>query len=294
MKASRWLCSLWEPRVFNLLVLVLIVTKPVNVAESSPRNYYEGVVGGNVTFYCPVGNPEKLDLLYLQKGQTFINGYHCSNNITGTWPNTIMDLNHTAIHMFGLNLSNAGEYECHFRYLGSKDITSVKLHLMVTAPFGKPSITKTCKDNHNVQEGCYVTCASHNGYPSQKITWKTAHVNSPTWKQPNNSEVLSSPTNKMLNISSTAYINCSSGEVNVSCSVGNITSDVISVCDPPPRTTNNVLVIVAVVIILGISVGIALLCLIMKKRKRGAASATVNDNLSEVVALNGEGMEEAP
>ncbi|XP_037534393.1 CD276 antigen-like [Nematolebias whitei] len=203
----------------------------VAVSGSSPQIKYEGVVGGNVTFYCPVKHPEKLQFLYLQKGNDFVNGYYHTRDVPSPWSNTKMDHSNTAIRMYGLNLSHTGEYDCLYMYNdNTAEHMSVKLHLSITATFSKPKITKRCKDD-DVPVGCYVTCTSHSGYPSQKITWQTEHGHSQMWKELNNSEVLSNPTTKMINVSSTGYMNCSSGEMMVTCSVGNISSVKISVCE---------------------------------------------------------------
>lgn len=61
-----------------------------------------------------------------------------------------------------------------------------------------------------------------------KMTWVIPENR--TWKLENNSEI-QDPDTMMVNSSSTAFFNCSSGEViSIRCYVGTITSDTITVC----------------------------------------------------------------
>ncbi|XP_013869520.1 uncharacterized protein LOC106521483 [Austrofundulus limnaeus] len=275
MKTSSWLPRLIKSRLLCLLVLILKITA---AAENHFHLKYEGMVGGNVTFYCPVDDTQELQFLYFQKGDIFVNGYYIGKSVEDTWPNTRLDLNQTTIHMYGLNLSHAGEYTCYIMYING-DPHTIKLHLLVTASFSKPLITQRCEDN-----GCNVTCASHNGFPKQLITWQMEPDSNEMWK----TEVLTDPTTKTLNVSSTGSINCSTGEVNVSCSVGSIISDVISVCAPTTSPSNNHQGIIAVtipVILMGIVMIGTVIC--KCKKRMTVKHVATNDHAPEVIPLSG-------
>lgn len=96
--------------------------------------------------------------------------------------------------------------------------------LSILANYSKPQSTEVCYDGLN----CVVHCSSHGGYPSIKITWEVAQ--SHVWKLENHTET-TDPETMMVNSSSSASFNCSSGELStIRCCVGGITSDNITVC----------------------------------------------------------------
>lgn len=94
----------------------------------------------------------------------------------------------------------------------------------IIANYSKPQPTQVCIDGLN----CVVHCASHGGYPSIKITWDV--LESHVWKLENHTEV-ADPETMMVNSSSFAFFNCSSGELSsIRCSAGDVASDNITVC----------------------------------------------------------------
>ncbi|KAK2847118.1 hypothetical protein Q5P01_010117 [Channa striata] len=109
------------------------------------------------------------------------------------------------------------------------DFSENVIHLQVTAEYSKPTVTSSCPDDFS----CTVTCASHGGYPSTRIMWdvpKNRNTSRQMWKVVNNSEERI-PGTVMFTSSSTAYFNCSKGEMKfLSCFVGDIHSDRFSVC----------------------------------------------------------------
>ncbi|XP_031153082.1 uncharacterized protein LOC116048248 isoform X2 [Sander lucioperca] len=262
-----------NPRLsFQLLALVGTLTWHILVTECAALNQLRGEVGGNVTFHCSVANQE-LKFLYLQKGEIFVNGYYESKDTSQlAWKNTIMDHDKTTMHMYNLNVSHRGEYQCLFQYSGSSATQKQVIHLSVTANYSKPALTVRYSDeNHH---SCLVTCASHCGYPGNKVTWNVPE--SQMWNVLNSSE-MSDPKTMMVNSSSTAYFNCSNGATSISCSVGNVSSDKFSVCasiEPPPVPPSPVIeAICAVVGITIISiVSVLLLWWRCKKGQRGAAA----------------------
>lgn len=99
------------------------------------------------------------------------------------------------------------------------------LCVSVLANYTKPEVTMSCSDGFR----CLVTCVSHGGYPGTSMMWNVP--GSELWKVVNSSEA-HDPDTKMVNSSSTAYFNCSSGELRfLSCCVGDVTSDMFSVCE---------------------------------------------------------------
>ncbi|KAK5608850.1 hypothetical protein CRENBAI_019473 [Crenichthys baileyi] len=296
MKASSsWLTLLGPRLLLYLLPLVLEITgfSSVDRGHSYPGSY-KGVVGGNVSFHCPVDKTKNLDLLYFQKvgvnrEQIFFNGYHSSKPLT-PHPRTEMDHNNTIMHIYELTLSDSGEYECHYMYkddMNDRRVNMVKIHLNVTALFSKPVITNNCNQANGIPLECDVKCEAHNGFPDKKIKWnELRNVSKEMWKILRNDEV---PTRtELVNISSTASFNCSVGELKVSCSVDGITSDIISVCSSKasPDQSANPIIVIAAGVICGL-VGIVIICVFkFKKRNTEAENTRANGHPEEVRVLN--------
>uniref|UniRef100_A0A3B3U8M6 Immunoglobulin domain-containing protein n=1 Tax=Poecilia latipinna TaxID=48699 RepID=A0A3B3U8M6_9TELE len=192
---------------------------------------YDGLVGGNVTFYCPVAQESQLEFLYFQKvvdgKSVFLNGYH-SKPLINQLPNTEMDQNHTMMHIYRLNLSDSGEYQCYYRYknAASGDLYEVQIYLNVT---GRQVFNiDVCLIG--VPSDCNVTCHSHNGLSGKRMEWNVpGNVNREMWRVLLNDE--SPSRDELVSISSTANFNCSVGEVKVSCSVDTFTSEIVSACN---------------------------------------------------------------
>ncbi|KAF7219081.1 putative LOC107380448-like protein, partial [Nothobranchius furzeri] len=265
-------------------ILILILINVITAEERCPTEF-EGVVGGNVTFCFKVYWP-KIEFLYLQRTlhgtETFVNGFHASKSVTSTWPNTKTTTNKEII-MSGLNVSHEGEYYCYYRYNDTTDQMSFQLQLTITAPFSKPSVTKTCGKK---DVDCNITCASHNGYPRQTITWQTS---SNVWNHVDNEKQC--PTTKMFNISSTFYTNCSGGEVNVSCSVGNNISDTITLCGSQAGPLSNIMIIIIITISAATGILVTVIatkrCWGCKRQKQGAAvkNKGAQEDLMEEIRL---------
>lgn len=97
------------------------------------QNQYRGVIGGNVTFYCPIDENSTLELMYIQRGTTFVNGYYKRKKITDpVWSNTRIDTKKGTMHMSSLNVSHQGEYQCHIMYSGNALGHVTDMHLSVT------------------------------------------------------------------------------------------------------------------------------------------------------------------
>ncbi|XP_059186561.1 uncharacterized protein LOC131969528 [Centropristis striata] len=260
----------------RLLPLFMILTWHCPVTESATPTHLWGEVGSNVTFRCLGHKQKQLISWYLQRDNTFINGYHESKNLTRPWENTRLDDDNTAIHMDSLNVSHAGVYQCFIRHKDNK-IDEHLIQLSITASYSVPAWTVDCSDENH----CQATCASHGGYPRTQVMWNVPE--SRMSKDVNSSEMID-PETMLVSISSTAYFNCSAGETSLRCSVGNVTSEMFSVCqhkDPPK--SNNHYVIAAAIIVLAV-VGIIVLVLLMK-RWRGRRGA-VRVDIEEMNSLN--------
>lgn len=104
--------------------------------------------------------------------------------------------------------------------------------LFVPAQFSNPTVTISC-DEEDADFSCLVTCSSHGGFPHSKMMWNVPVSGnaSQRWNLVNWSEV-PDPDTKIYNSSSTARFLCSYGELkSVSCSVGEVTSHMFSVCE---------------------------------------------------------------
>ncbi|XP_031716360.1 uncharacterized protein LOC116390631 isoform X2 [Anarrhichthys ocellatus] len=231
------------PRL-TLQLLVLTMTCHSAVIDSAASIQLRGEVGGTVTFHCPIDQKRTLKLWYIQKGETFVNGYYESENVSElSWENTRVDLDKMTILMYNLNVSHSGDYQCIIRYSEMKPEAHIHLHLKVTANYIKPTLKVHCSDeNHHFS--CLVNCTSHGGYPGTEVTWNI----SGSLKIVNNSKMID-PHTTTFNISSVAFVNCSDGNLtSLSCSVGDIISDLFPVCTPKDRDTPYPCVITTVAI----------------------------------------------
>ncbi|KAF3847840.1 hypothetical protein F7725_020868 [Dissostichus mawsoni] len=189
---------------------------------------YRGVVGGNVTFYSPVAENGKLELMYIQRGSTLVNGYYAAKSIGDTvWSNTRMDAEKRAMHMSSLKVSHRGDYQCYTMYSGSA-LGPVKtvMHLIVTGIYSKPALTMDCCDQ-SPPLSCLLKCVAHGGYPEAEVKWNVSQTH--TLKAMNN--ITKDNVTLLVNTSSTASLNCSNGETFISCSVGKLRSELLSVCE---------------------------------------------------------------
>ncbi|XP_043974461.1 uncharacterized protein LOC122832107 isoform X2 [Gambusia affinis] len=295
--ASRICHTLIEPRLLLLfhLAVTIIGLGSADAGHSHPTVYH-GVVGGNVTFYCPVAQESPLQFLYFQKvvngDSIFCNGYHFSKPLKNQLPNTEMDQNHKRMHISRLNLSDSGQYQCFYRYIGavSEDPVEIQMYLNVTAFFSKPEITVKCKEESGIPSECNVTCRSHNGLPGKQMKWNVpGNNNGEMWKIVLNDE--SPPREELVSISSTANFNCSVDEVKVSCSVDRFTSETVSVCSskvpPDPPYQFSIAVIVAIVICSFLAIGLILFWW-WTNRTTGPVE---QNNVEEVIVLNNIGGE---
>lgn len=89
-----------------------------------------GEIGGNLTFRCPADNFKSIEFFYFQRNDDFINGFHTKKIPTPAWSNTkVDDKDRTTVHMFNLNASHDGDYECHIKYSNSLNKTVIKVSL---------------------------------------------------------------------------------------------------------------------------------------------------------------------
>uniref|UniRef100_A0A4W6F674 Ig-like domain-containing protein n=2 Tax=Lates calcarifer TaxID=8187 RepID=A0A4W6F674_LATCA len=280
-----------NPRLsLRLVILLWTVMWAVSAKERAADIYLRGEVGGNVTFHCPVDKTRTVIFFYFQIKNEFVNGYYKTKDITRpVWENTRVDCNETAVHMYGLNISHSGKYECIIQYADSTRINEAFIELSVTANYSKPTITTFC-DGENLS--CLVTCSSHGGYPRAKMIWNGPMSENTTNHMLTivNSSEVPNPVTMMFNSSSTANFNCSNGQLTgLSCSVGDVTSDVILVCTPKvPPVLSNVIVGFACVVPFVLLLGLLLYCK-CKKRQRGQATMngrTVNGGDEEAIGLN--------
>uniref|UniRef100_UPI003AAB6889 T-lymphocyte activation antigen CD80 n=1 Tax=Centroberyx gerrardi TaxID=166262 RepID=UPI003AAB6889 len=203
----------------------------LSVAGAAAQIQVTGEVGGNVTFLCPSEKQRTLGFLYFQKGSAFMNGYHASRPLPETEFSTRTLVNHTerSMVMQGLKVSDNGAYNCHLKYDGSDDVPETVIHLSVKANYSTPTLSVSCSDD-NHGSSCLVTCESHGGYPSMNVAWNV-NATSQWWGVVNSSKETDSDS-KLFNSSSTAYFNCSHGPLqSLSCSVGGVTSEELTVCE---------------------------------------------------------------
>ncbi|KAM9319034.1 uncharacterized protein KZ484_023343 [Pholidichthys leucotaenia] len=264
-------CNPPDFRRRRLLLLLRLILALIHFATGTPQIQVKGEVGGNVTLRCNAPKRGTIEFLYLQKGQDFVNGYYVSKKINKAWQNTTVDRSESAVHMYRLNVSHGGNYVCHIKYKDT-EIVDTHFYLSVTAQYSKPTVNQVCK-----AQGCLVTCTSHDGYPGSKMKWA---VNSNLgWTFVNSSEN-ACPTTMTFSISSTAYFNCSYGEMKLSCSVSGATSEAFTVChsqDPTPTLSLHVIIAGVVIAIVMVIVVVVFLC----KCRKGAATNTIERRAQE-------------
>ncbi|XP_062242692.1 uncharacterized protein LOC133952315 isoform X2 [Platichthys flesus] len=255
----------------SLLRLALAWTVTFSLTESSELIRLSGEVGGNVTFRCPFNNQRTIQFFYLQRDNVFVNGYHAFKTIfSGKWPNTRLDDKSTHVDMYGLNISHTGRYKCFILYTDNENIEESEIQLNVTASYSKPNVTQSCDDAR-----CLVTCAFYGGYPGNMVEWKlhgSRNIDNQLWNVENNTQV-HSPSTMLVNSSSIVYFSCSHGAIrNLSCSVGNVTSEWFPVCDRKPEVKPNPhsLIIIAPVVCGLILLG-AVVWFFYRRKKRQTA-----------------------
>ncbi|KAG8002083.1 hypothetical protein GBF38_012429 [Nibea albiflora] len=185
--------------------------------------------------------------------------------------------------MFNLNISHSGVYECHVKY-PKKDPLSINVYLNVTAKYTKPEVKKNCNDLM-----CMVTCSSYGGYPRNSITWSVPGSQK-VWTEMD-SNVTDDPNTMRKNISSTVHFNCSNGELqHIRCSVGEVTSDMFSVCSPSPPPGNHVIPIAisALVAVSITSIVLLLLWRCKKKRTDQIKHVSEKENLYRHIRIQGK------
>ncbi|XP_069004008.1 uncharacterized protein [Embiotoca jacksoni] len=265
---------------FSLKDLVLIMTSLLSVTECGDLQI-RGEVGGNVTFRCPVNKESQITFLYIQKDGSYVNGFHFKKITTRPWPNTIVDREQAAVHIYGLTPLHIGTYQCHIGD-NKSHVSTTDIQLIVTATYSKPGVSKVCGDQR-----CLVICASHGGHPKAEMKWNvtgTGNSSSQMWKIVNSSEVQS--TTGIFNSTSTAFFNCSGEEMKFSCSVGDITSDQVSVCAPkaPPFSPHVIAAAICLVVFFMVVV-VVVWCWKYNARHRGAAAGDGVGQEEEAVAL---------
>ncbi|KAI3354356.1 hypothetical protein L3Q82_018883 [Scortum barcoo] len=206
-----------NPMLLQLLAQVLVMTWHYSVTGATQVT---GEIGGNVTFHCPIDKDKEVKFFYLQKGDKFVNGFHKSANSKEIepWNNTELSHNKTVVHMY--------KFEC---------------------KYSKPEVTQQCSE-----KSCVVTCSAHGGYPDAKVTWSEAGHSCQMCKVVNSSE-MEDPDTQTYNSSSMAHFNCSNGELkSLSCSVGNVTSNLFSVCTSETPSASYVIIAICVVVFITI------------------------------------------
>uniref|UniRef100_A0A668AEH6 Ig-like domain-containing protein n=1 Tax=Myripristis murdjan TaxID=586833 RepID=A0A668AEH6_9TELE len=186
-------------------------------------------VGGRVTFFCPSHKDKMLTLFYLQKGTTFVNGYHNVRDAELYRAIPHSHVNHTerTVDMWALKVSDSGEYSCHVQYSDSMKLDETRIHLSVTANYSTPTLSVLCDSDSS---SCQVTCASYGGYPSSEVMWNSSTNANSQWWTPGNSSEEADPDSMLINSSSTVIVNCSGPLQTLNCSVGGFTSDNLTVC----------------------------------------------------------------
>uniref|UniRef100_A0A667ZZ91 Ig-like domain-containing protein n=1 Tax=Myripristis murdjan TaxID=586833 RepID=A0A667ZZ91_9TELE len=208
------------------LTLTLILPALPGVA---PLIQITGEVGGRVTFFCPSHKDKMLTLFYLQKGTTFVNGYHNVRDAELYRAIPHSHVNHTerTVDMWALKVSDSGEYSCHVQYSDSMKLDETRIHLSVTANYSTPTLSVLCDSDSS---SCQVTCASYGGYPSSEVMWNSSTNANSQWWTPGNSSEEADPDSMLINSSSTVIVNCSGPLQTLNCSVGGFTSDNLTVC----------------------------------------------------------------
>uniref|UniRef100_A0A3B4YGJ2 Ig-like domain-containing protein n=1 Tax=Seriola lalandi dorsalis TaxID=1841481 RepID=A0A3B4YGJ2_SERLL len=246
-----------------------ITSQSFGLTNATPI-HIRGEVGGNVTFHCPDEKKEDVQFFYFQTNDTFVNGYYDSKDLRTygpIWENTRVDHNEKTVDMYRLNISHSRVYECIIQYKDGS-LSTKSISLSVTANYSKPTVTKSCEDGSS----CLVTCVSYGGYPGTEVMWNipvSENTSGQLWKVVNNSEV-PNPSTMMYNSFSTAYFNCSKGELTyLSCSVGDVTSDMFSVCKPKVvHGIYNPVIITAICAVVAFVISIVALLLWRKYKKR--------------------------
>ncbi|XP_056138856.1 CD276 antigen [Lampris incognitus] len=284
---------------FHFLLLVVWTATTFSlpsVTDTAPEILIKGEVDGSVDFLCPSEKQKTVVLLYFQKGAKFVDGYYDSKKVAPAFPNrTKVDLANRKMNFRGLKVSDNGLYSCFIMYNDSTDIYKTKMELYVTANYSTPVATVEC-----TEDSCVVTCNSHGGFPPSEVTWNVpVNAVSQQWRHGNSSKE-SDPASMLVNSSSTAYVNCSYGQLQaVSCSVHGATSKELTVCTSKPDGNSFTIFVSLGVPVLAILFVIVLLFLLLcwKCKRKHISCQVLGENeaasLAEMTFLNAENGEVA-
>lgn len=102
-------------------------------AAANSHIHLRGEIGGNLTFRCPVDRSKDIEFFYFQRKDTFINGFYTPNKIPVLpWSNTKLDdKDRTTVHMFNLNASHGGDYDCLIKYKQSDSYNTTVIKVNV-------------------------------------------------------------------------------------------------------------------------------------------------------------------
>ncbi|XP_060743763.1 uncharacterized protein LOC132857755 isoform X2 [Tachysurus vachellii] len=229
-------CSVEMLRGYLFLLVGISALLLVSAEKSPVEVYLQGIVGRSVHMRCVLDGPHSIDGVYFQTKDSngsvvFINGYYSNKpiDLRDEYVNrTIINKSQLSMELLNLTLDDMREYECiPLSFKDEKNKT--KFHLTVTANYSIPNITVHGCGIDPGAHNCVITCSSSGGFPKSNVTWNVAGGN---MRREEGELVLTQDKHlKVWNVTQYVALNCSR-MLNITCSVGGVVSQAVSVCLP--------------------------------------------------------------
>ncbi|KAK3531401.1 hypothetical protein QTP70_018190 [Hemibagrus guttatus] len=250
-----------------LFLFALFAELQLISSEDNPVvRYVQGIVGKSVHMRCVLDHTHSIDRVYFQKTNSngteiFVNGFYSKTlPVSDEYINrTIVNKTELSMEMLNLSLDDEGEYIC-IPFSNNANLKNqTKFYLTVTATYSIPNISVQGCGIDSGAYNCVITCSSSGGFPQSNVTWHVAGVNLRSLLRDEGELVLTQDKQSGL-WSALQYImlNCSQ-QLNITCSVGGVVSQAISLCSPVKSTDITavacavlLLVFFVIVVIIGI------------------------------------------
>ncbi|XP_026994608.1 T-lymphocyte activation antigen CD80 isoform X3 [Tachysurus fulvidraco] len=233
-------CSVEMLRGYLFLLVGISVLLLVSAEKSPVEVYLQGIVGRSVHMRCVLDDPRGIERVYFQtkdsnESVVFVNGFYDKRELHARpeYKNrTIVNRSQISMELLNLTPDDEGDYECIPWTINAEEKNKTKFHLTVTANYSVPNITVQGCGIYPGAHNCVITCSSSGGFPKSNVTWNVARGNMRSLLREEGELVLKQDKYlKVWNVSQFVGLNCSR-LLNISCSVGGVVSQAVSVCLP--------------------------------------------------------------
>ncbi|KAF5898596.1 T-lymphocyte activation antigen CD80-like isoform X1, partial [Clarias magur] len=271
-------CSVEMRRGYLFLFAVSLVLQLVSAGDNPDVHKLQGIVGGSVRMRCGLEQPQNLNGLYLQKTLSngkiiFINGFYIRDVQQEMLPEnknrTFVNKTDLVVEMTDLKPSDEGDYTC-FLFCNSVRCHQINFQLTVTANYSVPVIEVQDCSKGPAAHNCAISCSSSGGHPPSTVTWGViGNKTSSPFTSSGEPVVIQDRNSSLWNVSHTVTLNCSQ-PINITCSVGGVMSNAVSVCQDLDNQDNHAVVACAVGVLLFI-LAIIIIFVVLSRRFQASA-----------------------